>query len=202
MDNSKIFDQKFDALFPQILETGFMEKAAVLGGVKRESSLLIDFFNRQIALSKEGVYDTANNDITFAVKTVLCQYILRCPDQIISPTNRLVTFRELSNAGPLFSSFTQNTSKIIETTFTGRLMQLKDKCVKMKGAFMESGSYDLSVRFLALPRVPVILNFNDEDEMMPATAVFLYHDNADQYLDLECLTVTGTYLTGQLIGSS
>jgi hypothetical protein len=35
--------------------------------------------------------------------------------------------------------------------------------------------------------------------MLPANAAFLYHDNADTYLDLESLMVTCTYLTGQLI---
>ena len=66
---------------------------------------------------------------------------------------------------------------------------------------METESYDLSARFQALPRIPVILNFNDKDELMPAKAVFLYYDNGDVYLDLQSLTITCTYLTGLLIQS-
>ena len=64
---------------------------------------------------------------------------------------------------------------------------------------MENASYDLSVRFKALSRIPIIMNFNDKDDMMPASAVFLFHDNADKYLNLECLSIVCTYLTGQLI---
>ena len=64
---------------------------------------------------------------------------------------------------------------------------------------MENSSYDLSVRFQALSRIPIILNFNDTDDMMPANAVFLFHDNADRYLDLKSLGILCTYLTGLLI---
>jgi len=64
---------------------------------------------------------------------------------------------------------------------------------------MKNVSYDLSVRFKALSRIPIILNFNDKDDMMPANAGFLFQDNADKYLDLECLSIICTYLTGQLI---
>ncbi len=122
-----------------------------------------------------------------------------CPEKIFENSNRLVTFREFANAGPLFSNFVTNTGKIIETTFSGNLEKLRKQCLKLGGIIMETESYALSVRFLALPRIPVILNFNDKDELMPAKAVFLYHDNADVYLDLQSLTITCTYLTGQLI---
>ena len=125
-----------------------------------------------------------------------------CPVTPVERSNKLVTFREFSDAGPLFSNFTENTGKIIETTFSGRLEELKILCVNLGGTLMENGSYDLSVRFRALPRVPIIINFNDREDNLPSTAGFLYHDTADRYLDLECLSITATYLTGLLIQGS
>jgi len=196
---SKIFDQKLNHDFARVQKIDFFKNAAILGIRQKNGSLIFDFFNRQISFSQDGIYDIEGHPLTDAVKDVLCRYLLMCPDPICESSNKLVTLREFSDSGPLFSSFTANTGKIIETTFSGNLKKLTNRCLALGGIIMKNASYDLSVRFKALSRIPVILNFNDEDDMMPASAVFLFHDNADKYLDLECLSIICTYLTGQLI---
>ncbi|NOX35288.1 MAG: DUF3786 domain-containing protein [Deltaproteobacteria bacterium] len=199
MDDSKIFDKKYTEYLSYIKDFQFSKKAGILGIQKRDQSFIFEFFNRRIAFDRNNFVDIAGDRISFAVKVVLCKYLLMCPDEIRESSNRLVTFREIANADPLFSSFTSNTSKIIETSFSGRLEKLKTQCLKLGGMIMETKSYDLGVRFRALPRIPVILYFNDKEELMPAKAMFLYHDNARLYLDTECLAITCTYLTGLLI---
>jgi len=201
MDDSKIFDKKYNEYLSQLREFPFSQKAAILGVQKRNQSYVFEFFNRRIAFDRNDFKDLSGEEVTFAVKVVLCKYLLMCPEKVSESSNRLVTFREFANAGPLFSSFTANTGKIIETTFSGQLEKLKARCANLGGTVVETKSYDLSIRFRALHRVPIILNFNDTDELMPAKAGFLYHDNAENYLDLECLTITCTYLTGLLIQS-
>jgi len=52
-----------------------------------------------------------------------------------------------------------------------------------------------------LPRIPVILNFNDSDDLFPATCSILYQESAQHYLDMECLAMTGTLLAGKLLSS-
>jgi hypothetical protein len=64
---------------------------------------------------------------------------------------------------------------------------------------VNNASYDLSVRFKALPKLPVILQFNDADEILPANSTLLFYEDAQEYLDLRSLAVIGTYLTGLLI---
>ena len=130
---------------------------------------------------------------------MLCTYILKSPEKELENDGKLVTFREFSNAGPLFSRFTENTAKIIQTSFSNHLETLGTRCLKLGGTILTNHSYSLSVRFRALPKIPIILNFNDVDDLMPANAGFLYRDTADTYLDLQCLTITCTYLTGLLI---
>ena len=202
MESSKIFDITYNDYLPQTKDFDFSKKAEILGIQKQNQSFMFEFFNRQIVFDRNDFKDITGKELTFAVKVVLCKYLLMCPEKISKSSNRLVTFREFANAGPLFSSFTANTNKIIETTFSGELETLKMRCRKLGGTMMETKSYDLSVRFRALPMIPIILNFNDKDELLPAKAGFLYHDNAETYLDLECLTITCTYLTGLLIQSS
>ena len=199
MEDSKIFDKKYKEYLSLIKDFDFSKKAEILGIQKRNQSFMFEFFNRQIVFDWNDFTDIAGEKVTCAVKVVLCKYLLMCPEKVSESSNRLVTFREFAKAGPLFSSFTSNTNKIIETSFSGQVEKLKKRCQKLGGTMMETESYDLTVRFRALHRIPIILNFNDKDELMPAKAVFLYHDNADVYLDLESLTITCTYLTGLLI---
>jgi len=205
MESFQTFDEKLKAGMLAVQELVFSpEKAELLGVRKTGPSFVVDFFNRKILVSKQGVMDAQSLELTSAVKVLLLKYLLLCPDIIHEAThnettNKLVTFREFSNAGPLFSSFTTNTAKIIETTFSGNLAKLEAQCARFGGTLVKTASHDLSVRFRALPRIPIILNFNDREEMMPANASFLYHDNADTYLDLQSLMVTCTYLTGLLI---
>ncbi len=175
------------------------QKLGILGIQKRDSLLVFDFFNRRLVFDGDDFFDTAGTDLTAAAKVVLCTYILMSPEKEPKSDGKLVTFREFSDAGPLFSRFTENTAKIIQTSFSNRLDALSQKCLKLGGTILASQSYDISVRFWALPKIPIILNFNDADELMPANAVFLYHDTAIAYLDLQCLTMTCTYLTGHLI---
>ncbi len=194
------FDEKLKECMATFQEFVFSpEKSDILGVRTTGQSIVINFFNRKMLVSKQGEIDAGGHDLTPAVRVLLLKYLLLCPDRIHKTTNKLVTFREFSNAGPLVSSFTTNTAKIIETTFSGNMATLKQQCTKLGGTIVETAYHDISVRFRALHRIPVILNFNDMDETLPANASFLYHDNADNYLDLESLMVTCTYLTGLLI---
>ena len=199
MNNSKIFDQKYDECISQLQEIDFAQRSDIIGGHYKNKSLTFDFFNRRLVVTKDGIKDIDNADLTFAIKFLLCQYILLCPEKLPEKSTKLVTFREFKNSGPLFSRFTSNTNKIIETSFSGDLEKLKKQCLKLGGMIMEAPTYDLCVRFKALHKIPIILNFNDKDDLLPAQAGFLYHEDAQEYLDLECLSITCTYLTGQLI---
>ncbi|MBU8849875.1 MAG: DUF3786 domain-containing protein, partial [Desulfobacterales bacterium] len=175
MEKSKIFDITYSEYLSQLKDFDFSKKARILGLQKQNQSFVFEFFNRKIVFDQNGFKDITGEELSFAVRVVFCKYLLMCPKKISESSNRLVTFREFANAGPLFSSFTSNTNKIIETTFSGQLEKLKMRCQKLGGTMIKSKSYDLSVRFRALPMLPIILNFNDRDELLPAKSVFLYH---------------------------
>ena len=199
MENPEPYDGKDNPYRSQMSGFDFAEKSKILGIQTRNQCAVFEFFNRKIAFDGSDFIDIAGHTVTSAVKTVLCTYVLMCPEKVPEHSNRRVTFREFANAGPLFSSFTANTGKIIETTFSGRLEKLKNRSLKLGGTFIQTDGYDLSIRFQALPRIPIILNFNDADDGLPASAGFLYHDDAEVFLDLKSLGIICTYLTGFLI---
>ncbi len=194
-------NQNLDKYLSQIRERNIENIPDILGIRKREQGYRFDFFNRPILFDHNDFIDLSGKGLSPAVKAVLCKYIINCPKIPLESSGRLVTFREFPAAGPLFSRFADNINKTIENAFSKKLREFKKKCKEMCGMPLSNASYDLCMRFTALPKIPVIVQFNDADEIFPAKAVFLFHDDAVQYLDLKSLAGITTYMAGLLISA-
>jgi hypothetical protein len=194
-------NQNLDSYLSQMRELDIENIPHILGIQKRDQGYRFNFFNRPILFDHNDFIDLSGKELSPLVKIVLCKYIINRPQTPLERSGRLMTFREFPGAGPLFSKFADNTNKTIEITFSKRLEEFKKKCKEMWGIPLSDASYDLNIQFKALPKIPVILQFNDTDEIFPAKAVFFFYDNAVQYLDLKSLAGIITYLTGLLISS-
>ena len=60
-------------------------------------------------------------------------------------------------------------------------------------------SYQVVLQFDILPKIPLLLLFNDKDEEFPAQCSLLFQKKAESYLDMECLAILGWFLTDALI---
>ena len=95
--------------------------------------------------------------------------------------------------------FTSNNNKVIETTFEGNPEALQHAGKRLGGRLLnDDPSWDLSVAFDMLPRIPIRLRFNDKDDEFPAQTSILFRQSAESYIDMESLAIGGTYLTGML----
>lgn len=191
--------QNLDQYLSQVRELNIDAISDSLGIQKCSQGYRFNFFNRSILFDRNDFVDLSGEELQPAIKTVFCQYLLNSPENTIESSGRLVTFREFSGAGPLFSRFSENTNKTIEQSFSNRLTELEEKCRQLFGMPVHKTAYDLSVRFNALPKIPVIFQFNDTDELLPANSTILFHEDAQEYLDIRSLAAIGTYLTGLLI---
>ncbi len=177
----------------------FPYDSRIPGLIKKDDGFIFNFFNKQVHYSKNGTIECQGPALTKKIQSALSQYFSDFPRGPWQPSCKLITLREFTGSGPLYSRFTANTCKTIEATFSGNLHDLKKQCLALGARIKETPSHDLSARFQALSTIPIILNFNDKDDIMPANAVFLFYDDADKYLDLKGLGVLITYLTGLLI---
>jgi hypothetical protein len=59
-------------------------------------------------------------------------------------------------------------------------------------------SYDLVMQFPALPRVPLLMLYNDEEEPFPAQCSVLLQRGAPRYMDMECMAMLGMVLAARL----
>lgn len=192
-------DPELAGYLAKVRETNLDALTDILGLQKESRGYQFEFFNRSILFDGTDFKDLSGAILQPALIGIFCRYILNAPADLIQPSGRLVTFREFSGSAPLFSRFAENTNKTIEQTFANRVEILRKKCAALLGIPTRSSSHDLSVHFKALPRVPLILKFNDADEMLPADSSLLFCDDAARYLDIKSLAAICTYLTGILI---
>ena len=78
---------------------------------------------------------------------------------------------------------------------------MRNACAKMGGQFVNEPAFDVACMFDMLPRIPVFFRFNDRDSTFPAQTSILFRQSAEKHIDMECLAIGGTYLTGYLIGN-
>lgn len=199
---SKVFKQTYDTYLAQIREIDFLAKANVLGLEKEGESLIIPIYNTCYRFNTNGIVTENDKELPVPLQVILCKYILTASMEPIASDNRWQTYREFKDAAPLVSHFTTNTILLLEKTFSGNVQALTKRCHEMGGKVQETEVYDVSYQFYALPRIPVIVNFNDRDDLFPAACSILFHSSAENYLDMECLSMTGTLLSSLLTEST
>jgi pimeloyl-ACP methyl ester carboxylesterase len=107
-----------------------------------------------------------------------------------------VTYKDFRDATPFVEGFLNNAERPISRHFAGRLDDLRKACAELTGRPFQAGiSADLVMKLDALPKVPVLLVFNDQDEDFPAHCALLFEKRAEKYLDMECLAITGWALS-------
>ena len=199
MQKSTVFEQTYQRYLAEISQIDYLARADLLGAEVDGEGLVIPLYDKSYLVSShsiDGLEGVVAND---AVRVILSKYVLTCSDELPELSHKWMTYREFRNAGPLVSYFTSNTNKNIELHFAGGADRLEKRCRELGARIENNSSYDISARFYALPRIPVVLNFNDADDMFPAACSILYQASAEHFLDMECLAMTGTLLAGKLL---
>ena len=197
--------EQFEAIYTDYLkrieELDLGQKARVVGGEINNSELVLPFLGKYYRISKDHLLDTEGKRPLHAVIVVLCQYLLLSPGEPVQDEDvgDWLSFRDFKDAAPFAGAFVSNVEKNIIQHFQGRLESLKWASEQIQGYEPDTGlSYDLIRVFPALPRMDLMLLFNDMDEEFPAECKVLFPDTADKYLDMECLAMAGWLLADYL----
>ena len=197
---AQTFERTYRDYLARLRQMDLARRAEGLKLQFQSGRIMIPFFGCRHHVGQKGVVDSDGNAPTPAVATVLLSYVLR-NERVHPPAVEKISFKDFKGAGPLVISFANNTNRLIERTFSGRMRPLEAACRDLGGVSLVSGpvSVDLSVKFEALPRVPLYLSFNDQDENFPAQCSLLFEKSAEQYLDGRSLFALGTFLAGRLV---
>ena len=198
MEKSPIFEKTYQDYLTQIADLDLKSLEGKLGIQISESAALIPFFGRRYTVSGQGIQDPDGRKPHLSICVILCKYLLLCPPNEPQDKN-WVTFKDFKDAAPLINSFATTVTNPLSKLFSGRSSALASACAKLGGyPPEETFSYDVSIQFDALPRVPVLLLFNDRDEEFPAQCSILFQKRTEAYLDMECVAMVGMLLFNYL----
>lgn len=201
MESSDIFEKNYQQYCSQLAEVDFESIKNVLGiEHDGEGRVVIPFFNETYAVSKNGIFDAAGNRANYMVSVILAKYILLCPDKLHHDPE-WASFKDFKQTSQFtnVNFFSSDTEKTIEKKFAGNLESLKSACEAIGGFEQKMDiSYDVSIHFDALPRISMLMLFNDGDDEFPVKCNVLFQKHAEFYLDPESLAMMGAVLSKNL----
>jgi hypothetical protein len=190
-----IFEETVRNYLAQVAQIDLAGIAETLAITVEQGKALIPFLGKTYRVSSRGVFDASDLEPIHAIRIVLCRYLLLAPPALPREGEDWVSYKDFKDAAPFVTGFVNNSERAIARNFTGRLEPLREAAGRL-GALPPPLllSYQFTARIEALPRIPLLLLFNDEDEDFPAQCTLLFERRAEKYLDMECLAIIGWLL--------
>lgn len=189
-----VFGQTYRYYLSRIRELSLATLAQPLGAKAADNGLKIPFFGKQYTISGEAMTDPAGRRPPHEICVILSKYILMCPDALPGQGD-WVSFRDLKDAGPLTKYFANDVENALAAYFSGKSAELKNAAISLGGRRPGLDvDYDIALQFDALPRVPVLLLYNDADAEFSASCSVLFKSSVDTFLDAECIAMLGWQL--------
>ena len=198
--DNPVFEKHYRSYLEEIAKVDLRAINDTLGCRLDGDQMVIPFFGEDYRVSPDGIADDQDHKPGYVVCVVLSKYLLRCP-AVVPAGDGWVSFKDFKATSHFTNSnyFASDTEQAIVKGFSGRLDDLSEACRQTGGVPHEAGMpYDLSVRFEALPKVSLLLLFNDRDDEFPAGCKVLFNRQAESYLDPESLAMTGGLLARRL----
>ena len=188
-EKSKVFEQTYKDYLSRIAGLDFNFIADTLGIKVDGDEAVVPFFGKPYRVSKKAITDPDGKQPHLSICVILCKYLLMCP--LIEPLGgNWMAFKDFKDAAPLVNAFSNTVAGPMAQTFSGRVPEL-EKCGKKMGGYPpgEKFPYDLCMQFDALPKVPLLLLFNDMDDEFPAQCGVLFEKRTEKFIDMECLAM-------------
>ncbi len=191
------YEVVYGELVERLAEADLRGNAAKLGLGLDGEEVLVPFFGRTYLVGAEGVRALDGRKVQLAHRIVLAHLLLYGGSG--DPSGELVPYRELRGG----CDFSRNLAITVEgrlaKSFAGRADLLRRAATAIGGSPHETGaSHDVCSAIPALPVIPLMFTFYDEDEDFPAEVKVFYDSKAQSFLDLECLAVLGMILVTEL----
>jgi hypothetical protein len=189
MVRAPIFKKTYKDYLKQVGRLDLNACRQTLGFDMEGHTALIPMFDRRYHVSGDEICDSAGKRADWSIAVVLCKYLLLCPSAPLLSRD-LRTFKDFKDAAPLISYFDSTVQGRISREFSGRSNDLGKACQTIGGKpYTQELAYRIKYQFRALPKIPVYLLFNDEEEGFPAQCTLLFEQRVQNYLDMESLAI-------------
>ncbi len=191
MEKTHIYEQTYKDYLSRIAEIDLKFTADKLDLKMCAETVIIPFFGKSYRVSSKGIADPSGKQPHLSVSVILCKYLLMCP-MIVPLGGNWRSFKDFKDAAPLIQAFFNTVTLPIAESFSTRPADL-ERAAKKVGGYPPTDDYpyDLSMQFDALPKVTLLLLFNDKDEEFPAQCSVLFEKRVETLLDMECLAMIG-----------
>ena len=194
-EKSPAFEETYQIYLKRIGQLAFKPLAKNLGVTVEKDEVIVPFFGKPYRVSAKGIVGPAGERPSLEICVVVSNYLIWYQDDC-SICDEWVSYRDFKDAGPLTTFYANAVEKPIARHFSGKLQQLEASCMAYGGSPSDLElSYELSMKFYPLPKVPMLLLYNDADEEFPAHCSLLFEKHADKYLDAESLAILGMILS-------
>jgi len=185
---TQTYQHYLNQLSSMVFDSAISERLGIT--VISENNLRIKLFNECYDVSSQGIMDQNGKDVTFEKCVVLSRYVIHCQNEPVVQKDDWFSFKDFKDAGPLKVYFLNAVELPISNHFSGSVNALKDRINAIGGIHPEIDlPYHLCLIVQALPKIPLLVLFNDQDEEFPATCKILFKKSADTYLDAESLAI-------------
>ncbi len=198
MGKTHIYEQTYEDYLSRIAEIDLKFTADKLDLKMCAETVIIPFFGKSYRVSSKGIADPSGKQPHLSVSVILCKYLLMCP-MIVPLGGNWRSFKDFKDAAPLIQAFFNTVTLPIAESFSTRPADL-ERAAKKVGGYPPTDDYpyDLSMQFDALPKVSLLLLFNDKDEEFPAQCSMLFEKRVETLLDMECLAMIGMLISEYL----
>jgi len=191
-----IFAQHYRHYCRRLAEVDLARTAEILGLTLNGARVGIPFFNQTYWTAPQGITDAAGRQPSYAICVILAKYLLLCPERIYADP-QWTAFQDFKKTSHFtnVNYFKSDTEMPLAKRFSGNLGGLSVACEALGGSDdTVEMPYDLCRVIPALPRISLLLLFNDADEEFPAKGTVLFPKHAEHYLDPESLAMTSAFL--------
>jgi hypothetical protein len=200
-EKAGIFETHYQKYCKELGACDLERAAGILGMTMDGDRAVLPFLGAQFWVSGQGIEDAAGNRPSYGLCVILAKYVLRCPEK--GPHDpQWVAFRDFKKEAAVtnVNFFTSDVETAIARRFQGRLDRLAESGRSIGGKDHETGAtWDLSMAFTLLPRIRMLLLFNDRDDMFPCQCRVLFEKHAEIYLDPESLAMAGAALAKAIL---
>lgn len=198
-DTDSVYDATYRRYLDQLKTMRFEGREAVLGVRVDGDAVVVPYFGAPIRYTLDGLTDEAGHRPDFSDCVVVCRYLIMCP-RVEPRQKEWVAFRDFPNAGPLTVFWADTVERPLARRFSGARDTLEKACDALGGTTADMDiACDLVRQFSPLPKVPLLLVFNDADDDFPAAASLLFEKRASTYLDAESQAILGHVLSDRLL---
>jgi uncharacterized protein (DUF2164 family) len=197
---SSVFKKHYEFYLQQIKDIMLEEIADHLDVEFIANKMIIPFLGHSYHISRNGIFDQSGKTPLYPICVVIFKYLLTNP-KIIFLESPWTSYKDFKDAGPLIGFFSNDVEKAIVKQFSGKTAHLNKACETLGGKSADMDiSYDVSMQLVALPKIPMLLLFNDADDEFPARCSVLFQKRIESYLDMETVALIGNIFAKMLIG--